>query len=355
VYILQISTFRARFESKPTLLSIPGSIQTSFLDQIKQRLSPNLAFADELADMLNVSRDSAYRRIRGETTLSFEEIKNLSNRFQISLDSLLGNSNEQVTFNFRVISSKGFSFDQWLGSILKNLEMIARFQRKEISWMAKDIPIIHYFQFPELASFKCFFWMKTVLQYKEYAEKKYNGRLIGDQLLSLTKKISEKYIQTPSTEIWSFESVQITLQQIEHYFDCDLFENATDAVEVCDQYLMLINHLEKETELGYKFDNQSPDKPGALYKVYYNDIIIGDNTILFTMDDASAAFITPNFFLLDTLNSHFCEQTHHYFNNIISRSAMISGSSEKERARIFKKFRTGVDKLMEKIKRAEPG
>jgi len=353
VPFLQISTFWARFGSKPTLLSTPGSIQTSFLDQIKQHLAPNLAFADELAEMLNISRDSAYRRIRGETTLSFEEIKTLSNRFQISLDSLLGNTNEQVTFNFRVISSKGFTFDQWLGSILKNLEMIARFERKEIAWMAKDIPIVHYFQFPELASFKCFFWMKTILQYKEYAEKKYNELLIGDQLLSLTEKISAKYMQTPSTEIWSFESVQITLQQIEHYFDCELFEKATDALKVCDQYLMLINHLEKETELGYKFHNQFPDKRGAPYKVYYNDIIIGDNTILFSMDDAAAVFITPNFFLLDTLNSHFCDQTHHYFNNIISRSAMISGSSEKERARIFKKFRTGVEKLLEKIKRVE--
>jgi len=348
-----MSTFWAKFESKPILLSIPGSIQTSFLDQVKQHLSPNLSFADELADMLNISRDSAYRRIRGETTLSFEEIKTLSNRFQISLDTLLGNSDDTVTFNFRVINRKTFPLDQWLGSILKNLEMIARFERKEITWMAKDVPIPHYFQFPELASFKCFFWMKTILQYPEFAEKKYNELFIGDQLLSLTEKIAEKYTQTPGTEIWSFESVQVTLHQIEHYYDCELFEKTADAVKVCEQYLILINQLEKETQLGYKFDHHFPEKRGAPFKVYYNDIIIGDNTILFTMDDASEAFITPNFFLLSTFNSHFCEQTHHYFDNIISRSVMISGSSEKERARIFKKFRAGVEKLMEKIKRTE--
>src|SRR6185295_19685007 len=116
----------------------------------------------------------------------------------ISLDSLLGNSSDTVTFSFRMINRQTFPFDQWLGSIMKSLEMIAPFERKEITWMAKDIPITHYFQFPELASFKCYFWMKTILQYPEYAEKKYNERLIGDQLIRLTEKISEKYMQIPS-------------------------------------------------------------------------------------------------------------------------------------------------------------
>ena len=333
------------------LLSLPGNIQTSFLDQVKQRLSPNVSFADELAEMLNVSRDSAYRRIRGETTLSFEEIKSLSNRFQISLDTLLGNSTDTVTFSFRTINSQTFPFDQWLGFILKSLETIAPFERKEITWMAKDIPITHYFQFPELAAFKCYFWMKTILQYPEYAEKKYSDRVIGDQLLSLAEKIWKKYSLTPTTEIWSFEVVQITLQQIEHYLDCGMFEKTEDAVKVCEQYLVFINHLEKELELGCKFDSHSPDKRGAPYKVYYNDIIIGDNTVLFTMDDACIAYVTANTFnLLTTSNSHFCHQTKNYFNNIISRSSMISGTSEKERAKLFNRFRTGIEKLLGKIR-----
>src|SRR6185295_20265798 len=180
----------------------------------------------------------------------------------ISLDSLLGNSSDTVTFSFRMINRQTFPFDQWLGSIMKSLEMIAPFERKEITWMAKDIPITHYFQFPELAAFKCYFWMKTILQYPEYADKKYSERLIGDQLLVLAGKIWNKYCLTPSTEIWSFEFVQITLQQIEHYLDCGLFEKSADAITVCEQYLRFINHLEKEVEAGYKFDIHSPDKRG---------------------------------------------------------------------------------------------
>jgi transcriptional regulator with XRE-family HTH domain len=334
-------------------LTLPGSIQASFLDQIKLRLSPSISLADELAEVLNVSRDSAYRRIRGETTLSFDEIKTLSNRFQISVDSLLGNSTDLVTFSFRMINRETFPFDRWLGVILKSLETIAPYERKEISWMAKDIPITHYFQFPGLAAFKCYFWMKTILQYPEYAEKKYNERLLGEQLLAITAKIWAKYADTPCTEIWSFEVVQITLQQIEHYMDCGLFEKKEDAVKVCEEYLLFINHLEKEVELGYKFNLHTPGKRGAPYKVYYNDIIIGDNTVLFTMDDACFTYITANTFnLLSTSNPFFCGQTKDYFSNIISRSALISGTSEKERSKIFNKFRTGIEKLLMRIRNA---
>ncbi len=65
------------------------SIQSSFLDQVRSRLPANLSFVDELAEILNISRDSAYRRMRGETILSLDEVKIICNHFGVSLDSLL--------------------------------------------------------------------------------------------------------------------------------------------------------------------------------------------------------------------------------------------------------------------------
>ena len=66
-----------------------NSIQSVFLEQIRAKLAPNLSFSDELAEILSISRDSAYRRIRGETVLSLDEAKILCNRYDVSLDGLL--------------------------------------------------------------------------------------------------------------------------------------------------------------------------------------------------------------------------------------------------------------------------
>src|SRR6187549_3138988 len=93
------------------------SIQSAFLEEVKRRLPPNLSFVDEIAEILKISRDSAYRRIRGETVLSLDEAKVLCNQYGVSLDVLLGTSSEIVSFRLQVINNKPETFERWLRSI----------------------------------------------------------------------------------------------------------------------------------------------------------------------------------------------------------------------------------------------
>ena len=100
-------------------------IQSAFLEQVRKSFPPNLSFVDELAELLNISRDSAYRRMRGDTVLSLEEVKKLCDHFKISLDSFLSPSSEVVTFQLRAMNVNEFSFDKWLGSILSPALLMA--------------------------------------------------------------------------------------------------------------------------------------------------------------------------------------------------------------------------------------
>ncbi len=42
------------------------SVQQVFFQHIKSNLADHLSMVDEVAELLNISNDSAYRRIRGE-------------------------------------------------------------------------------------------------------------------------------------------------------------------------------------------------------------------------------------------------------------------------------------------------
>src|SRR6476620_11210490 len=108
------------------------NIQSQFLDQIKKRISSNLSFSDELDEILNISRDSVYRRIRGETILSLEEAKILFNHFGVSIDALFSDSSEMVIFHRRVVDNKDYNIEKWLNSILKNLEYLKTFSENEM-------------------------------------------------------------------------------------------------------------------------------------------------------------------------------------------------------------------------------
>jgi DNA-binding XRE family transcriptional regulator len=59
---------------------IVSNQQILFLEKIQDVLSPNTTLAAELCEKLNCSADSAYRRIRGETLLSIDELITLSQK-----------------------------------------------------------------------------------------------------------------------------------------------------------------------------------------------------------------------------------------------------------------------------------
>ena len=75
-----------------------SSIQEYLFRRIKEKLPVEASLADVVAEMLHVSNDSAYRRIRGETPLILEEAQILCEAFSLSLDQTLNNKENTVSF-----------------------------------------------------------------------------------------------------------------------------------------------------------------------------------------------------------------------------------------------------------------
>jgi hypothetical protein len=306
------------------------SIQTTFLNQVKRNLPVNQSFVDELAEALNISRDSAYRRIRGETILSLDEAKTLYNRFGVSIDVLFANSSEMVTFHRRVVSYKDYNVEKWLGSVLKNLDHLSGFEKNEMIFSAKDIPVFHYFRLPELSAFKLFFWMKTLFEYPEYEYSKYNKDLVPKELIGLATRVWSKYSTISSTEIWNEEILYDTLKQIEFYHDCGLFANPDEAIMLCDQLSKLLEVVEGEAVSGKKSE-------GGSFNLYNNEILIADNTVFARMGNTRCVYVNQNALnLLLTFQEPFCERTEMYLQNLIKKSTLISVTGHRERARFFK-------------------
>lgn len=143
-----------------------NNIQKEFLQNIKQSIHPGLSFVDEIAEVLSVSNDSAYRRIRGETPLTIQEAEKLCLHFGVSIDSFLGIKSNIVTFRYRSLNPLSFDFGAYLNNILLDLQRIDSFAERDIIYMAKDIPLFYLFLFPELASFKIFFWQRSLCNFR---------------------------------------------------------------------------------------------------------------------------------------------------------------------------------------------
>jgi len=73
-------------------------LQTLLFHQIKEKLPQHLSLVDEISELLEISYDSAYRRIRGEKVLSMGELNKVSQHFGFSVDALFNLKSNNVVF-----------------------------------------------------------------------------------------------------------------------------------------------------------------------------------------------------------------------------------------------------------------
>ncbi len=324
-------------------------IQNRIFEKIKRLLPENTSFVDELAFKLNISTDSAYRRLRGEKLMSIEELLTLGLAYNISFDSLLQNDLNHISFNYRSINGN-ISFEAYFNSILENLKRVQSFSQKELIYIAKDLPLMQYFEYPAITAFKLFFWYKTILQDPAFVTENYQPKLIPNSIFETGRQIRGVYIKVPVIEVWNKETINSTLNQIEYYYDCGYFKSNEDLLQVFKELKQLINHVKTDASLGYKTSLVHPaTEDKSNYKLYINEIILGDNTIFFDLGDQQVANITHNVLnILTTSNPDFCRETHKVIKNIIKKSNLISVESERERNRFFKNIIAKIDVLEQK-------
>ena len=318
--------------------------QQAFFHHIKGLLPPHISFVDEIAEILTISNDSAYRRIRGEKEITLEEVKKLCVRFKISLDKFLHLQSDSVIFTGKLAHVETFNFEKYLEDFLHQLDMINSFNEKELYYLPKDVPIFHHYNFPELAAFKYFFWMKTVLEYPEYAKAVFDLSSLPEKLLRTGEKILESYNKIPSQEVWNVENINGTLRQIEYYNDTNVFTTKKDVEIIFECVQKMMDHIEAQAEAGYKINQPGKGQnPGASYKLYVNEFIISDNTVMPILNGKRIVYLSHSFInYSSTTDSGFCDYIYNYIQRIIRKSSLVSIVNEKQRKNFFNTVRGNI-------------
>ena len=319
-------------------------IQQLFFNHVRSRMPAHLSFVDEVAELLNISNDSAYRRIRGEKPLGLDEVQVLCNKYNVSLDQLLQINSNTVIFTYDKVDHLSFGFNKYLEFVATTLGMFSMLQNPQMYFYSKDLPTYLYTPFPELMAFKFFFWKRTLLGYPELTRQRFNGEEVDAETIGTAKKINELYARVPTTDIWNEETINVTINQIEFYRQSNIFTDDDVLKKVYTQLEELVNHLELQAETGKKLLYGKPDfKTNVSYDAYINETLIGDNTVFLQSDNRQITFINHNGLnFMITQDKEFCEFTFKHLQNVIRKSTHISVVGEKERSMFFHKLRTKI-------------
>jgi hypothetical protein len=318
-----------------------AELQIQVFNAIKAKLPPHLSLAEEVAATLAISTDSAYRRIRGEKPLLLEEVGKLCARFGLSLDSLLQLQSEGFLFKGEFFQPENFQFDKYLASYAQQMKFMSTFPTRRLFMLCKDIAPHHHFHFREIAAFKHYFWMRTIMNAPSYAQKKFALADYPDELFRIGQTALHYYNQSNSVELWNIETINSTLRQIEYYSDMNLFAHEAELQVIYEKLQQFILHMEKQADAGYKYAWGDEKKtPLAPFQLYYNEVILGDNSVTAVLNNTKVVYIPHSVFnFMATTDVRFCDNAYKHIQNLMKKSTLISNVSERERARFFNYLR----------------
>lgn len=320
--------------------------QLSFVTMLKKAIPANVNLADEVAELLEVSADSAYRRLRGETDFSLEELVLLATTYNISLDTTLMNGTKMVSFRTNELNTHVSGFADYLGVLHSDLKWIRQWPNAKITYAAEDLPVFYHFFFPQLARFKMVYWNKSILGNTELNSAFVEDVNIPEEWRAEVPRIIDVFSQMPSIEIWHEDTIKSTLKQIEYYAHVGYFKQKETLAQLMQELTDLMSMVRIQAEYGRKYQPYTKKVLNTAFELYASEVMIGNNCVLLNSDIQNATYLSFNTFnFIQTKNEVFNQQTISWTKNLLSKSNRISEVAEIARAQYFNQRMAEIDEL----------
>ena len=321
----------------------PQSIQQQLFTLIEQKIYPRKLSA-ELGQLLSIAPSAVYRRLSGETIISFEQLLLLIAHYNIPFGQLTNPL--AVSFELPTILTPPKKLTEFLNLLEKDLMELKQDSASKIRFAALEVPLFYYLAFPELAAFKFFMWRRTLWQSKNPALTKFSfSEYLTDSPLQMQmRNMVNLYTTIDGEEVWNSNMFDITLNQIRYCLNAGLFQDVNDVKILMNNNKELIAHFETMVVKGRK----STEKNAAPIKVWYNELFQNG---MFILTETSSnkliynAFDVPNFMV--SSNSEMYKVGLNFFNRMSSFSLVIMGANEVNRHQFFDRLHRKIE-LFEK-------
>jgi len=292
-----------------------------------------------LVNALNISRESAYRRIRGDIPFTMEELVTLAVNLEFSIDHILDEEKQSHAFldlleiekdtkNFFLLMLK--KCDELLEKTkdAKNLEALMA--------LNSFLPPF-YTNFPAIFKFSYYKWLYQDSEIFRYPS--YSDMVLPEEILVYQRKIKENLNQKMNLVLILDAKVFLNLiQEIQYFYQRKL---------LTDKELLLLK--EDVLRLVDRYEEFSQTGTFGLSKIqlYLSSLYINSNTLCYSCDD-----LVESLFWMFTINpviiqnSEFASVQMKWLNSLKRQSALITQSNEITQAEFFSKQKDYINKYL---------
>lgn len=175
-----------------------SGIQAKLFKLIKHSLREDESMRLVVSDLLSLSTDEVYRRIRQETLLTIEELCKLFIHFDISFYSLMEMKAGSAVFSYLNLKEGQFTVEKYLEGILKGLSRLKSAKDATIYLSVNNVYFFQALNFPQIIRFRWFFLAKTHLMLPDFKTKRFAHDKTSSEAFYMGREILSVYNRIPT-------------------------------------------------------------------------------------------------------------------------------------------------------------
>ena len=306
-------------------------LTTKILDSIPKSIKP----IEYLIKILEISKESAYRRLRGDIPFTFEEMSRLSLDLDFSMDELIAKPGEtRVLVNMQTGTSDDPStvFSKKFEQYYKFLLHLEDYPNVETIFTLNHIPMIASVYFKDLFKFFYFKWLHK--NHETSLRLNYSDVFLSDEIEELRKKVRFTTLNCSNkiTLILDSNFFVSLMSEIQYYHRRRLVDDK-DYEILKNDVLGFVEMLETSAQTGIFGQN-------ARMRIYLSSINIEADTVYAKYSGNETSFIyTFSIIPIKITNSAIGEKHKKWIDSIKKYSTLITQSNEMLQTEYFDKQR----------------
>ena len=312
--------------------------------KILENIPENIKPIDFLTELLNIGKESAYRRMRSEIPFTFDEITKLALELNFSIDEIIGKNKEERIFLDLQVNSSSSHDESFLATVqeyYKFTELISHAQDKEVLCAFNRLSLASIIGYDAL--FK--------LYYYNWKHQTYN--------ISINDPFSETVIPADVNVIRNkFKLIRPNIFNVHYIIDRDIFENTTRIIQYYynrklitdDEILVLKDELSCVLKNIETIMQTGCNESGASANYYLSllDIETNSNCATFDGNIACLYWMHPVNSLC-IVNQEVCNMQKRWIESIKKYSILVTLSNEILQAEFINKQVKYLNNLTKEI------
>lgn len=323
---------------------LSDTFQGRFFKQLERQFDKRGKMVIAICNTLNLGRDAVYRRLRGDTALTTNELFTLAQKFKIQLDNGETCSPQDQQIEYRYSLNRVSNELEYYQQLEKQCIKILQLPGLEIDYASPELPLYYEFLSPTLLAFKIYIYGLTSWNFDKWKGVSFRPELIDPKVFEITDRLVPLLFKISSRELWSVDILDVTLRQIEHAVKVGQLNDPELIAKIFEEVEMTINHMVLMATSKKKFPpGREARKDDAEFLVYYNELANTDNILIVKSPYQSYVFSTlvhPEYLASD--EEHIQTQVETWFDNLVSSSNILDCAAGQYSRQYFVRLRRTV-------------